>query len=172
MPVGGLQLSTNSTREALIKPLRKLQKKRQLTKTLNRSFRRFELMTASRSMFVVASSLALFAGCASEPVRELKRLFQSKGDPELATGIRNYEDGSYAEASRNLQSALQSGVSNSNQVKAHKYLAFIHCASGREKQCRDEFGRALAIDPSMELEPAEVGHPTWGPVFRSVKSRR
>jgi hypothetical protein len=38
--------------------------------------------------------------------------------------------------------------------------------------CRDEFRAALDIDPSMQLEPAEAGHPVWGPVFRSVKAGR
>ena len=26
--------------------------------------------------------------------------------------------------------------------------------------------------PDMELEPSEVGHPTWGPAFRTVKAKR
>ena len=99
-------------------------------------------------------------------------MFQSKGQQELSTGIENYEDGKYGEASTALQRALDSGLNNSDKVKAHKYLAFVHCASGREKQCRDEFGRALDINPALELEPAESGHPIWGPVFRNAKARR
>ena len=50
--------------------------------------------------------------------------------------------------------------------------AFIHCAAGRQAQCREEFRRALEIDPQLELTPAEAGHPGWGPVFRSVKAAR
>ncbi|MBI2295732.1 MAG: TssQ family T6SS-associated lipoprotein [Betaproteobacteria bacterium] len=71
-----------------------------------------------------------------------------------------------------LQSALDAGLGKSDQVKAHKHLAFIHCSSGREPRCRDEFRKALAADPGFDLDPAEAGHPTWGPVFRSVKARR
>jgi Tfp pilus assembly protein PilF len=115
---------------------------------------------------------ALLPGCASGPVTDLKGIFQNKGDADLTAGIKGYEDAKYPEATRSLQNALQAGLSDANKVKAHKYLAFIHCASGREKQCRDEFATALAIDPGFELEPAEAGHPTWGPVFRSLKSRR
>jgi hypothetical protein len=31
---------------------------------------------------------------------------------------------------------------------------------------------ALDADPDFVLQPAEAGHPLWGPVFTSVKSRR
>jgi hypothetical protein len=30
----------------------------------------------------------------------------------------------------------------------------------------------LDLNPALELEPAESGHPIWGPVFRSLKARR
>ena len=55
-------------------------------------------------------------------------------------------------------------------ASAHKHLAFIHCAANRQKLCRDEFRKALAADPTLELEPAEAGHPVWGPIFKSVKA--
>jgi len=57
-------------------------------------------------------------------------------------------------------------------VRAHKYLAFIHCAAGQVQQCRDEFRKVLEIDPSFDLRDDEAGHPTWGPVFRSMKARK
>jgi hypothetical protein len=120
-------------------------------------------------LLFVAITLAALAGCAADSV---KGASQSKGQRELSTGIRNYENGKYGEAAKALQSALDSGLNDSDQVKAHKYLAFIHCTSEREKQCRDEFGKVLDIDPALELEPAESGHPIWGPVFRSLKARR
>jgi hypothetical protein len=40
------------------------------------------------------------------------------------------------------------------------------------QQCRDEFRKVLEIDPSFDLRDDEAGHPTWGPVFRSVKARK
>jgi len=27
------------------------------------------------------------------------------------------------------------------------------------------------LNPSFDLTPAEAGHPVWGPVFRSAKSK-
>ncbi len=92
-------------------------------------------------------------------------------EQELGKGIKSYEDGDYKSAARQLQAALNFGLSTpSDKVKAHKYLAFIHCVSSRIAACRDEFRKALAEDPQFALEPAEAGHPIWGPVFRNVKA--
>jgi Tfp pilus assembly protein PilF len=133
-------------------------------------------MKLSWSLLALAITVAAMGGCTSAPIKgaadSVKSMFQSKGEQDMATGMRNYEDGKYADAAKFLQSALDSGLNVSDQVTAHKFLGFIHCASGREKQCRDDFRRALDINPALELEPAEAGHPIWGPVFRSVKARR
>lgn len=117
--------------------------------------------------------LLLGAGCSSEPVRDIgiDKLSPRKAEQELSNGIRNYEDGNYKTAAKSLQNALDAGLAfDSDAVRAHKYLAFIHCLSNREKQCRDEFRKALELDGKFELAPAEAGHPIWGPVFRSVKA--
>ena len=99
--------------------------------------------------------------------------FSSKGETELGFGIKAYEDGEYPYAARLLQASLDAGLGGaSNRARAHKYLAFVHCASGRVQQCRDEFRKALEIDSSFDLRDDEVGHPIWGPVFRSVKPRK
>jgi len=126
---------------------------------------------------LVAVLAAFLAGCESATVKsiqqDLKTLFQvPKGGQDLANGIKQYEDANYSEAARLLQSSLDQGLGRDDEVKAHKYLAFIHCVSGREQRCRDEFRTALKIDPSFELAPNEAGHPIWGPAFRSAKGRR
>jgi hypothetical protein len=46
----------------------------------------------------------------------------------------------------------------------------MYCIGGQQNQCRDEFRRALEIDPKLDLKPEEAGHPIWGPVFKSVKA--
>lgn len=115
------------------------------------------------SWLVVAS--LIISGCA---------LFGSnQGEDELQFGVRAYEDGELAYSAKLLQASLDTGLrSKSDRVRAHKYLAFIHCASNRVPQCRDEFRKALDLDPSFDLRENEAGHPIWGPVFRSVKTRR
>ena len=124
------------------------------------------------SISILLVSVVALTGCSSEPVREFKRLFESKGEAQLKQGIKDYEDGRLTQASATLQSALDSGLSDADQVTAHKYLAFIACVSKRERQCRAHFRSALEINPAFELGPAEAGHPMWGPVFRSAKEGR
>ena len=130
-----------------------------------------------RAVLLLLASCALLVGCETAPVQQITQDFRSifeptKGEPELAAGIRSYEDGDYNKAMQQLQGALKSGLNSFGQIKAHKYLAFIHCASGRESRCREEFQKILQIAPDFELTPAEAGHPTWGPVFRSVKAQQ
>jgi hypothetical protein len=125
----------------------------------------------------VATALMVLAGCQVEPFRtigaDFKRAFSSdSGEPALAAGIRLYEEGRYAEAGRELQSAIGQGLGASDEVRARKYLAFMHCVSNRIASCREEFRRALHIDPAMELSAAEAGHPSWGPVFRGGAAGR
>lgn len=120
-------------------------------------------------LFTAVLVLMLAAGCASEQLSDfgLRRL---RGEPYLKQGIAHYEEGNYRSAVRRLQFALEEGLTIPDRVKAHKYLAFIACVSGQQLTCREEFAIALDLDPTMELSPAEAGHPMWGPVFRSVKS--
>jgi len=96
-----------------------------------------------------------------------------KAQQELAGGVASYENGAYKLATRQVQTALALGLAApSDQARAHKYLAFMHCVGGRERQCRDEFRKAFEAVPSFDLSPAEAGHPIWGPVFRKVKTAR
>lgn len=125
-----------------------------------------------RPVMVVALAAAL-AACGSEPVRAIQQLFQSSpGSASLKDGLRQYDDGAYAVSAKSLNGAIELGLNDPERADAHKHLAFIHCASNRERSCREEFRKALAADPAMELAPAEVGHPIWGPVFKSVKAGR
>jgi hypothetical protein len=124
---------------------------------------------------ISATILLITIGCSSGPVRYigLDKLSMSKANQALSIGIQNYEDGNYKTAARSLQSALDLGLTfDFDAVQAHKYLAFIHCLSNREKQCRDEFRKALEKDSQFNLPPEEAGHPIWGPVFRTVKAER
>jgi Tfp pilus assembly protein PilF len=118
---------------------------------------------------LVLAAAILLTGCDSKMVQEFP-LTKFKAENMLDVGIRAYDDGNYKVASRNIQGALDAGLTTRSQARAHKYLAFIHCVSGQEAQCREEFRKALEIDPNLQLKIEEAGHPTWGPVFRSVKA--
>ena len=123
-----------------------------------------------RCVLVAVVAIGGISGCAQGPFKDVSRIFERKGEPLLRSGIKQYEDGKLPAASRDFEAALNAGLNDADQVKAHKYLAFIHCVGGRERQCRGHFRSALDIDPNFDLERAEAGHPMWGPVFRSVKT--
>jgi Tfp pilus assembly protein PilF len=131
-------------------------------------------MRALAFLALIIAGLSL-GGCGAMRTlqQDVKSLFGSaKGEPALAVGIRQYEDGKYPEAAESLNTALYQGLPSADRVKAHKYLAFVHCISSRPSACREQFRRALALDPTLELSAAEAGHPIWGPVFRAVKAGR
>jgi Tfp pilus assembly protein PilF len=114
----------------------------------------------------------LMTACASPFMRDagLDKLAPRKAEQDLSSGIRAYENGDYSNSALLLQNALSAGpLLNSDKVAAHKYLAFMHCAQARKVPCRNEFRKALELDPKFELTAAESGHPSWGPVFKSLK---
>jgi Tfp pilus assembly protein PilF len=133
---------------------------------------------------LLAAALALLAACESAPMKEFTKdakgawgqltgsSSSSKGQAAFAAGLKQYDDGDYQPAAKSLQSAIDQGLANKDKVNAHKHLAFIHCSNGRTTSCREEFRKALAVDPKLELTPAEAGHPGWGPIFRSLKAGR
>lgn len=119
--------------------------------------------------------VGILSACSSAPMRDigLDKLAPRKAEQELSAGLKSYEDGNYAQAQKHIQNALNSDLTfKSDRVTAHKYLAFIHCASDRKKQCRASFKDALEINPDLQLSAAESGHPLWGPVFREVQAEQ
>jgi Tfp pilus assembly protein PilF len=94
-------------------------------------------------------------------------------EARLKSGIAQYEEGKYGEAQRLLQASLAEGLaSRTDQARAYKHLAFIYCVTDRVAQCRQEFSNAFTADPKFSLTAAEAGHPSWGPVYRSVARGR
>jgi tetratricopeptide (TPR) repeat protein len=99
-------------------------------------------------------------------------MLRERAQNDLAAGVKLYEAGDYDGAVKSLTSSLDHGLlSKQDQSRARKYLAFSHCVSGREPQCRAEFRKAFEIYPDFALTPAEDGHPIWGPVYRDVRTQ-
>ena len=128
-------------------------------------------MSLTRALTGMVLAGLLAAGCTTGPFSDFS-FARSAGLPYLEEGIRQYEEGNYRVASRRLQFALEEGLPRAERVSAHKYLAFIACVSGQKLACREEFAIAFELDPTFELDPAEAGHPIWGPVYKSVKASR
>lgn len=121
--------------------------------------------------------LLLLGGCqtlADRVVGAGQILFQgTPSERSLSDGIARYNDGDYQAAVVLLQHTLDDAMlSKRNRITAHKYLAFTHCISAREKKCQESFEHIFAINPNFNLTPAEAGHPVWGPVFDGVQARK
>ena len=90
----------------------------------------------------------------------------------FASGLRQYEAGSYDDALKSLTASLDHGLlPRPEQATARKHLAFIHCAASRDQQCREEVRTAMEIDPTFDLTTAEAGHPIWGPIYSNVRAQ-
>jgi tetratricopeptide (TPR) repeat protein len=97
---------------------------------------------------------------------------RTRANEQLQQGVTQYQAGDYDNAMKSLTSSLDHGLlSKADQSRARKLLAFIHCVSGRENVCRDEFRKAFEINPDFSLTTAEDGHPIWGPVYRDVRTQ-
>ena len=99
-------------------------------------------------------------------------MLRERAVEQLAAGVKQYEIGEFDNAVKSLTLSLDHGLlSKAEQSRARKYLAFSHCVSGRELQCRDEFRKAFEINPDFSLSAAEDGHPIWGPIYRNVRTQ-
>ncbi len=128
---------------------------------------------------VAIGLIALCAGCAVKPVTPpapspdevARRQRLERVQTNLNDGLKQYEAGSYEASMKNLLLALDSGILTvPQQLVARKHMAFIQCVNNRELICKEEFEKAFLLDPNFTLTPAEAGHPTWGPIYRLVKT--
>ncbi|HEY2629501.1 MAG TPA: TssQ family T6SS-associated lipoprotein [Usitatibacter sp.] len=136
-------------------------------------------LSANRLILLLATTLAL-AACQQMATQDGKpapapqiteEMLRERAQNDLANGIKLYESGDFDGAVKSLTASLDHGLlTKQDQARARKYLAFSHCVSGHDQQCRDEFRKAFEIYPEFALTPAEDGHPIWGPVYRDVRT--
>ena len=134
-----------------------------------------------RTRGILLACVLAVAGCAEMQKQETPKpaapqiteeVLRSRAQEQLAQGVKQYEAGEFDAAGKSLTASLDHGLlPKVDQSRARKYLAFSHCVSGREQQCREEFRKAFEINPEFSLTPAEDGHPIWGPVYRSVRTQ-
>jgi tetratricopeptide (TPR) repeat protein len=134
------------------------------------------------ALLAVIAWALVAGGCAEAPTKAqqpapaapqiTEDVLRARATEQLAQGVRQYDAGEYDNAVKSLTASLDHGLlSKPDQARARKYLAFTHCASGRDAQCRTEFRKAFEIYSEFALTPAEDGHPIWGPVYRDVRNQ-
>ncbi|MGB9720485.1 MAG: tetratricopeptide repeat protein [bacterium] len=82
-----------------------------------------------------------------------------------------YNNGEYESAIKQLENALQylKQLNQNEQVEAYKYLAFSYVAFGDKDKAKEQFKKALRLDPKLELDPATVS-PKIIKVFEEAKA--
>ena len=130
-----------------------------------------------RSAAAATLAVALLSACeslappapAAPPTASIASLYLRPAERSLIDGIRLYEEAAFERAETVLRLALGEGLADArDRAVAHKYLAFIACAFDRIAECEESFRSAFAADPKFALSDREVGHPVWGPVYRSI----
>jgi Tfp pilus assembly protein PilF len=131
-------------------------------------------MKIMMTKFLHCTALAALTLTATACVQQgLTDVMQRPAERALFNGLRAYDEGQYAEAERELQASLKTGlVSAKDRANAHKHLAFVYCTSQRAPACEAAFREARSADPEFNLSRAETGHPQWGPVYKKVASAR
>lgn len=135
-------------------------------------------------LYAGAAMLALLGGCAgtastppsananANPGSNAAAGHPFAASSGLADGIALYDKGDYNGAIRRLALADVTAGSKATQLAGLKYSAFSYCVTGRSTLCRQQFDKAIKLDPSFDLAPGEHGHPLWGPVFVKAKKAR
>ena len=93
----------------------------------------------------------------------------SAGQLALNDGIALYNKGQFNEAIKRLGAPEIGAGGKATQLAALKYMAFSYCVTNRATLCRQQFEKAVKLDPAFDLAPGEHGHPLWGPQFARAR---
>jgi hypothetical protein len=129
------------------------------------------LLSACASVAPPAAPVAAPPPAAAAPVAVAAPAPEiSPASRDLYAGIGLYQAGDYAGAIKQLSGSSEiPKADKGTQLEALKYTAFSYCVTSHQALCRQQFDKALRLDPSFDLAPGEKGHPLWGPVFAKAK---
>ena len=94
------------------------------------------------------------------------------GFPWLEKGIHLYLAGEYRGAVQSLQKALKRGLRRKDDIcKTYRFLAYSHIALGERDLGKKAFRKALAIHPTLKLDPTYISPKIMG-IFEEVKREK
>lgn len=96
----------------------------------------------------------------------------SVGEKLVLQGMSAYDDADYNKSIKFFQDALKEPLTAAERIAAYKLVAFSYCLTNRPKLCRGAFEAIFELDANFSLAPAEAGHPSWGPSFRTAKAKQ
>ncbi|WP_062064908.1 TssQ family T6SS-associated lipoprotein [Cellvibrio sp. OA-2007] len=116
---------------------------------------------------IITISSLLICGCNTTPQKPVEL---TPSQIKVQAGKSSFQNGEYGAAERSfLDPSIWHGEKEL-QIESLKYLAFIYCVTDRVTLCRHSFYKALQLNPTFELTPAESTHPLWGPEFVVAQS--
>jgi len=115
--------------------------------------------------------MLLFVSCLIIHLGFSQSVNQDSLEIMLGKAKNHYYNGEYEMAIRELENALQylKQLKQTDQVEAYKYLAFSYVAFGDRNKAKEQFKKALVLDPELELDPATVS-PKIIKVFEEAKA--
>jgi len=94
------------------------------------------------------------------------------GFPWLEKGIHLYLAGEYRTALQSLMEALKRGLKREDDIcKTYRFLAYCHIALGERNLGKRAFENALAIRPSLKLDPTYIS-PKITAIFEEVQAKK
>ena len=106
------------------------------------------------------------------PEQIAEKAARAAAQAELDNIVALYNNGDYHGEIKHFGSAAEILKPYKDlELQGLKYTAFSYCLIGRTALCRQQFEKAVKLDPSFDLLPGEKGHPLWGPVFDRVKKK-
>src|SRR5438445_2125619 len=120
------------------------------------------------------AGIAMLAGCTTTPSTPDESVAQvqpqetaeqlaaaaalAAAQTALTEGVGLYNKGDYNGAIKRLNAAEIALGDAPTQVNALKYIAFSYCLTSRQTLCKQQFEKALKLDPTFDLAPGEKGH--------------
>jgi tetratricopeptide (TPR) repeat protein len=113
----------------------------------------------------------LLFGCLVVQMGVSQTVTQDSLETMLGRAKTHYYNGEYENAITELEKALLylRQLKRTDQVEAYKYLAFSYVAFGNRIKAKEQFRKALVLDPELELDPATVS-PKIIKVFEETKA--
>lgn len=113
----------------------------------------------------------MLAACSSPKKEEPKSPYSEKEQVLLEELRKKFTAGSYDAVIEDVSQMPEYQAGGLPfRTQSLKFLAFSQCVSNKVRDCTKTFDTILDLDPNFNLEPAEAGHPSWGPVFAKEKA--
>jgi tetratricopeptide (TPR) repeat protein len=106
------------------------------------------------------------------PEQIAEKAARAAAQAERDSVVALYNNGDYYGAIKRATAVLDDlKIYKDLELDTLKYSAFSYCLVGRTALCRQQFEKALKLDPAFTLQDGEKNHPLWWPAFLQAKKK-